>query len=228
MNRALLILLLFLQVGSSNVSLSQKYTPFTGMLEYKITIRDTSLRSVIEDNQMFLYTNDTISRMENFTPQLGKQVVIRHMGLLKSYMLIDTDKGKFAIKVDESDKDTVVTESKYQFKKKCFKRKILGYKAKRLEVTHPAFDEPIEFLYLKNRSNKYLNNFEQSPGLLVKYSVVSVDGIYDYELVKISEFAPNRDLFGIPSDYQKVTINEFMDYMTGVKQIPNSNPPEDN
>ena len=228
MNRVLLILLLFLQLGSSNFSLSQKYAPFGGMLEYKITIRDTSLRSVIDDNQMFLYTNDTISRMENFTPQLGKQVVIRHMGLRKSYMLIDTDKGKFAIKVDESDKDSIITESKYQFKKKCFKKKILGYKAKRLEVTHPSFEEPIEFLYLKNRSNKYLNNFEQSPGLLVRYSVVTVDGIYDYELVKISEFTPNRDLFGIPSDYQKVTINEFMDYMTGVKQNPNNNPPEDN
>lgn len=228
MTKTRLIFSFILALLVSNESLSQKQEPFIGMLEYKISIRDTSLSSIIPDNSMFLYTNDTISRMENFTAQLGKQVVIRHMGLKKSYMLIDTDKGNFAIKVDESDKDTIVRESKYKIKKKWFKRKILGRKAKRLEVSHPSFEEPIEFLYFKKLSNKYLNNFEQSPGLLARYSVATVDGIYDYELVKFTEYTPKKDLFGIPSDYKKVTIDEFMDEMTGVKKNQEVNPPEDN
>ena len=149
--------------------------------------------------------------MENFTQQLGKQVVIRHMELNKSYLLIDAKVGKFAIKMVNSDTTSYV--SKYQFEKKHCKRKILGRKAKRLLVNHPGFEKPIEFLYLKKFGNKYLNNFDEAPGLLVKYSVVTPDGVLDYELIRISEYSPNRDLFGIPSDYQKVTIDEFMDQM---------------
>ena len=82
-----------------------------------------------------------------------------------------------------------------------------------------------EFLYLKKHPNKYLNNSPEIPGLLIRYSVVTVDGILDYELVRFNEYTPNRDLFGIPSDYKKVTIDEFMDEILNTKapEIPNSN-----
>lgn len=205
-------LLLFNQVYAQN-------KPFRGMLEYKITIRDTNMRNMIPESRMFLYTNDTISRMENFSSSLGKQVIIRHMELNKSYMLIETVKGKFAIKSDLNKSDTTQTVSKYEFKKKCFKRKVLGKKAKRVLVSHPEFNEPIEFLYLKEHSNKYLNNFKAIPGLLVKYSVVTPDGVLDYELIHYSEYTPDRDLFGLPDDYQRVTFDEFVDIMTGLKEI---------
>lgn len=207
----LFLLLFVLTVLQINDCFGQRKKPFFGMLEYKVTSRDTSLRSIIPDNSMILYSNDTVSRMENFTQQLGKQVVLRHMALNKSYILIDSPVGKFAIKMVNS--DTTAYVSKYTFEKKMCKRKILGYKAKRVEVNHPAFEEPIEFLYFKKFDNKYLNNFDEAPGLLVKYSVVTPDGVLDYELVRFSEYNPNRDLFGVPSDYQKVTIDEFMDQM---------------
>lgn len=217
------ILILFVLICAlSTISFGQNKKPFIGMLEYKVTIRDTSLRSLVPDNSMMLYSNDTISRMENHTHQLGKQVVLRHMELNKSYILIDSPIGKFAIKMVNSDTTNYV--SKYTFKKKMWKRKVLGLKAKRLEVNHPAFDEPIEFLYLKKFDNKYLNNFDEAPGLLVRYSVVTPDGVMDYELVRFSEYSPNRDLFGVPSDYQKVTIDEFMDQMLA----PPSNGEQDN
>lgn len=204
-----IIVILSLTIIQTAPCYGQKKEPFTGMLEYKVTMRDTSLRSLVPDNTMILYSNDTISRMENFTQQLGKQVVIRHMELNKSYILIESKAGNFAIKMVDSDSSTY--KSKYVFSKKMGKRRILGRKAKRLVATHPSFGEEIEFLYLKNYDNKYLNNFDEAPGLLVKYSVVTPDGIVDYELVKMSEYSPNRDLFGIPSDYEKVTIDEFMD-----------------
>jgi len=86
-------------------------------------------------------------------------------------------------------------------------------RANRKLVNHPDFKEPIEFLYVKKYSNEYLNNFDAIPGLLIKYSVATPDGVMDYELVEMREFIPNRDLFGIPADYKKVTFDEFMDYM---------------
>lgn len=207
----------------SPFSFGQKHKPFIGKLEYRISMRDTNMQKLIPDNQMVVYTNDTITRIENYTDQLGKQVVIRHMSFNKSYILIDSPIGKYAIQIDNSN-DTVSKPSRYHLEKKCFNRRILKRRAKRLKVTHEFFEETEEFLYLKKFSNKYLNNFEDSPGLLVKYSLATTDGVVDYELSEIKEYTPDRDLFGIPSDYEKVSMDEFLNRMIG----PQTSPEEQN
>lgn len=205
----ILVALLFATPG-----FSQKKKPFTGMLEYNIVMRDTALRKLVPANAMRLYTNDTLTRMENFSPQLGSQTTIRHLELNKSYLLLTVqDSVNFAIKTDLNKTDTGQVVSKYTFEKKWFKKKHLGMRANRMMVDHPDFEEPIEFLYLKKYSRKYLNNFDGIPGLLIKYSVATPDGVLNYELMQKRDYMPNRDLFGIPADYRKVTFDEFMDFM---------------
>lgn len=201
-------------------SYGQKKKQFTGMLEYSLSQTDTATNKTQLLNSMILYTNDTITRMENFTGQLGKQVTIRHIEMNKSYLLIEvTDSAKFAIKTNLNVSDSLRKATNYTFKKKMFKKKIMGMRANRMIVDHPDFAEPIEFLYLKKYSREYLNNFPAIPGLLVKYSVVTPNGVMDYELVKFSQYTVNRDLFGIPSDFQKVTIDEFMDQMLDLRNL---------
>ena len=73
---------------------------------------------------------------------------------------------------------------------------------------------------LHKYDNKYLNNFEGIPGIVAKYSVVTPDGVLDYELIRFNEYTPNRDLFGIPSDYERVTIDQFIETMTGGNEPP--------
>lgn len=224
-NTVTLLLFSFFMLGTSTVFGQKKTKPFTGMLEYKITVHDTSLRSLYPDNAMRLYTDDTITRMENFSQQLGSQTTIRHIQLNKSYLLLTVyDTVNFAIKADLNTQDTAKRESKYTFKKKLFKRKFMGMRANRMLVSHPDFEEPIEFLYVKKFSKEYLNNFEEVPGLLVKYSVATPDAVLDYELVEKRDYMPDHNLFGIPSDYRKVTFDEFMDYMfPGSSGGPNQN-----
>ena len=206
--------IIFLAVISiGNILIAQKSHPFLGMLEYKITSRDTAMKNIIPESIMILYTNDTISRMENHTSQLGKQIVIRHMQKNKTYLLLETELGKFAIQTDLSKIDTVNAESKYAFKKKACRTKVLGKKANRVLVSHPSFEEEIEFLYFKDISNKYNNVFDEINGLPVKYSIASADGVLNYELIRINRFIPDRDLFGIPSDYERVSFDEFLDKM---------------
>lgn len=60
-------------------------------------------------------------------------------------------------------------------------------------------------------SNKYLNTFEDVPYLPVVYYVTTYDAILKYELVRVNEYSPERDLFGIPADYHRVTFDEFID-----------------
>jgi hypothetical protein len=203
---------------------AQKTKEFTGMLEYSINLMDTSLNVSNKVSSMVVYTNDTISRMENFTGQLGKQVTIRHMEMNKSYLLIEVnDTAKFAIKTDLNVSDSLKKATRYTFKKKMFKKKVLGMRANRMMVDHPDFKEPIEFLYLKKYSREYLNNFPSIPGLLVQYSISTPNGIMNYKLEKFSEYKADHDLFGIPSNFKKVTIDEFMDEMLEIRSLTNEN-----
>jgi len=209
------ILFLFHQISHA-----QAKTAFTGMLEYKITVRDTSLRSFFPDNTMAIYTNDTVVRQENFTPQLGQQVNIRHIEKNKSYLLLQTDFGKFAIPSDLNalmDKDSSKHESKYTFTKKGGSRKFVGQKAKRMLVTHSDSEEIFEFWYFKKVDGKYNDAFNELPGLPVKYSIVTPDAIFDYELVRFAAYTPNRDMFGVPSDFERINFDEFIERMLAAK-----------
>jgi len=200
---------------------AQKRVPFTGKLVYKITIADTAFVELVPTSYMTILTNDTVTRIENETDQLGKQALIKHMELNKSYLLIETPIDNFAIKTDLNKVEE--SDSKYTFKKKHFKRKIAGLKARRLEVNHPDFKEPKEYLYLKKYSPKYLNNFLDFPGLPVLFYIITVDGVYKYELQNLEEYLPEKDLFGVPSDYKKVDFAEFLEI---ILQYEQNGPPE--
>lgn len=200
---------------------SSKTKSFSGMLEYKISVRDSALRELVPDNRMVVYTNDTIVRIENYTDHLGMQVAIKHTILGKSYLLIETEFGKYALQMEATEDQEAQLQSDtlgdqdngFTFKKKRGKTRILGRKMSRMMVTHVDFEEPIEFLYLKNYSSKIIDAYPEMSGIPVKYSVITTDAIYDYELIKISEYSPTNDLFGIPSDYERITFDAFMDKM---------------
>jgi hypothetical protein len=202
--RSIVVVFLFL-VSST---FAQEQLPFQGKLVYSIQIMDSSLRKIYPDKEMVIYTNDTLLRVENSTDQLGKQVLIKHMALNKSYLLLETPIDNYAIQTDHSTQK--VDSFPYSFQKKLGKRKIAGIKANRLMVKHAAYEKPMAFLYFKNTSNKYLNAFTNFPGLLVNYYVVTVDGIFVYSLKSMETMVPQHDLFGIPSDFKKVTFDQFM------------------
>ena len=202
--RSIVVVFLFL-VSST---FAQEQVPFQGKLVYSIQIMDTSLRKIYPDKEMIIYTNDTLLRIENSTDQLGKQVLIKHMALNKSYLLLETPIDNYAIQTDHSTQK--VDSFPYSFQKKWGKIKIAGRKANRLMVKHAAYEKPMAFLYFKNTSNKYLNAFTNFPGLLVNYYVVTVDGIFVYSLKSMETMVSQHDLFGIPSDFKKVTFDQFM------------------
>lgn len=190
--------------------------PFIGAAIYKISPRDTSLNDLIPTSQFIIISNDTIVRTESATEQLGLQITLRHLEQNKSILLLNTEIGKFAIQTDLNKEDSTAPQKDstnsnlFTFKKKQKKRKICGKKANTMMVSHPAFDEDIEFLYFKDFSNKYTNFYPELPGLPVRFSVITIDGILDYELIDFKEFTPERDLFGVPSDYATTTFDEFV------------------
>lgn len=196
---------------------SQKQTGFSGRMVYSIETTDTAMTQLFHARTMTIYTNDTLVRVENITDQLGRQVAIRHLTLQKSYLLLQTANGNFAIQTKfENDS---VRESKYIFTKKWGKKKIGGVKAKKVLVEHPGFEEPKTFYYLKKTPSKYIDGFENFPGLLVEYYIPTEDGVLKYTLKSMESDPTNLDLYGIPSDYQKVSMTEFIDIMTQENEV---------
>lgn len=193
---------------------AQNYEPFQGKLVYSIEMADTAMQKFIPTRTMVIYTNDTIVRIENETSQLGKQIVIKHTLLNKSILLLQNGNNKYAIQTDLSKNQTQksdTTTPSYSYKKKIGKRKILELKANRLLITSKSQKNSLEILYLKNYSPKYIDAYNDVPGLPVRYFLNTDDGVVVYTLIYIEKTSVNRDLFGIPSDYKKVSFDQFLD-----------------
>jgi hypothetical protein len=189
----------------------QQFKPFVGKLTYSINIADTSLSAYFPEKKMIVNTNDSLLRIENYTEEFGFQVLIKHLVLNKSYLLLALDKGKFAIQTNHQNETQ--DSSRYQIEKKRGKTKICGINAKKILIHHPDLAKEETFYYFKNISPKYLNAFNEFPGLPVVYFLNSEFGMLKYQLIEIEESVPNYDLFGIPSDFKKISFDDFVQEM---------------
>ncbi len=186
--------------------LSQK--PFSGVLKYKASVMAPDTNKVWKSWNVTLYTNDTVVRVETETEQFGVQVYIRNMSMNKAYLLLELDGNKYAIQTDLSKKADSIPKS-YTVKKKMGSKKIAGQKGQKYLVK----DENTEGFYCyfsKKLGNKYLQVYPEIKGLALDYYIPSQDGLIHYELIEKKDEQVNRDLFGIPSDYKRISFEEFM------------------
>lgn len=204
MNRFLCVLGIILLTTFSGFSQSG----FSGILKYKASVMAPDTNAVWKSWRITLYTNDTVVRVETETEQFGVQVYIRNMSLNKAYLLLELDGNKYAIQTDLSKKTDSIAKS-YTVKKKRGSKRIAGLKAKKYLVK----DENTEgfYCYFSTKlSNKYLQVYPEVKGLALDYYIPSQDGLIHYELTEKKEQQVNRDLFGIPSDYKRISFEEFM------------------
>jgi hypothetical protein len=159
---------------------------------------------------MTVYTNDTLVRIESESMQLGKQVLIKHLILGKYYILLEFNAQKFAIQHQVKPDSTA---SKYTFKKKFGKKKFANLKAKKLEVKLHAEEKEQTIYYLKGINPNYIDAMNGIPGLAAEYFLQTQEGVFTYKLIHFSEETVNKDLFGIPKEYQKVSFDEFIEQM---------------
>ena len=129
--------------------------------------------------------------------------------------MLQSGSKKYAIQTDlskeKTDKDS--TKNNYTYKKKFGKRKILNLKANRMQVSLTDAKKSFEILYLKHLSPKYVDAYKDMPGLPVRYYLNTADGVFVYTLISMEKKQVNRDLFGIPSDYKRVSFDQFLEEM---------------
>lgn len=201
---------LFILLFSVSISLTfaQKHEPFQGTLHYRIDFQAHPDSIAVPYSKISIYTNDTLVRVDSETAQLGAQILITHLALKKYYLLIEFDAKKYAIQ-GHSAEDT--KPSAYTFKKKWGKKKIAGIKAKKVLVNASFFSKPISMWYAPSISPKYLSILKGIPGLPLDYYIQMEDGYLHYVLESADLSPVNRDKFGISSDYQKVTFDQFIE-----------------
>ena len=197
----LLALLLSLFITSG---FSQNKGSFSGELTYEIERVDKkdSIRSF-----MIIYAKDSLLRVVNFNSITGKQELIKHLRLNRSYLLVESDQQNFAVRTNEH--LILDTVQNYTFKKQMGTRKIAEIKVKKLRVKHKEISEDLTFYYTKSISSKYANIYKNLPGLPLLFYVPTEDGLLNYTLKELKNNNPPLDLFIIPQGYKIISFEEF-------------------
>ena len=183
---------------------SQNKGSFSGELTYEIERVDKkdSIRSF-----MIIYAKDSLLRVVNFNSITGKQELIKHLRLNRSYLLVESDQQNFAVRTNEH--LIIDTLENYSFKKQKGTRKIAEIKVKKLRVKHKEISEDLTFYYTKSISSKYANIYKNLPGLPLLFYVPTEDGLLKYTLKELKNNNPPLDLFMIPQGYKIISFEEF-------------------
>lgn len=182
---------------------------FQGKMIYKISSAISNPSDKDSSNYQIVYMMDSMLRIDSYTP-IGKQLYIKHIPKNRAYILMDLGVKKVAI---QTIPDSLGNNGKYTYKNKMGTDMVAGQKAKRVKVTDNDEDTTFVVNYLPEVSPKYSNALAGIPGLPVKYSIFS-NGIWiTYELIEFEQKPINRDYFGITSDHEIITLDEFMEML---------------
>ena len=183
---------------------SQKNDVFSGELTYEIERVD---KKDTNRTFMIIYAKDSLLKVVNFNSNSGKQQLIKHLRLNRSYILLETPKQNFAVRTNEH----LVIDSieNYTFKKQMGMRKIAGITVKKLLVHHKEISEAVTFYYTKSISAKYANVYKNLPGLPLLFYIPTKDGLFKYTLKELKNNNPPLELFMIPKEFKIVSFEDF-------------------
>ena len=160
---------------------------------------------------MLIYAKDSLLKIVNFSSQMGKQELIKHLTKQKSYLLLETTKGDYAIRTNYAKyQDTSLA---YTYKKRCGSKRIAGIKAKKILVTFMDIDKTFTFFYAKGIPARYGSAYTDFPGLVVEYYIPTDEGMYQYILTELKKIDPPLTLFMVPEKYKRLSLEEFMEEM---------------
>lgn len=190
------------------------FAQLSGVFTYKASISLPDTNVIIKQWEVRVYTNDTIVRVETETAQLGTQVYIRHIALQKAYLLLSYNGTNYAIQNDLAEKKDTLGPP-YTFLKKRFGgKRIAGFKTHKYYVRYKDQTDGFYCYFAKKLPGKYLEVYQLVPGMALDYYLPSQEGLIHYELQKFEEKPLDRNLFGIPSDYKRISFDEFVNLFT--------------
>ena len=183
---------------------SQNIGSFSGELTYEIERVDKkdSIRAF-----MIIYAKDSLLKVVNFNSNSGKQELIKHLRLNKSYILYETPEQNYAIRTNEHLE--LDTSEDYTYKKQIGTCKIAGINVKKVIVKHKKISDKLTFYYSKSISAKYANVYKNLPGLPFLFYIPTENGLFKYTLKELKKTNPPLELFLIPKNFKVISFDDF-------------------
>lgn len=206
--RLLIFITIYISIFSCSLP-KEHNEDFQGKMIYKISSAISNPSEKDSSNYQVVYVMDSMLRIDSYTP-IGKQQYIKHIPKNRAYILMDLGARKVAI---QTIPDSLGNNGKYSYSHKMGSDMVAGQKAKRAKVTDNDQDTTFVVNYLPEISPKYSNALDGIPGLPVKYSIYSNGMWITYELIEFEQKSIHRDYFGIPSDHEIITLDEFMEML---------------
>lgn len=189
---------------------AQSYTPFEGVLIYTVEAKpannDTAQYQFFYNMPIFI--KDSLIRQDSYSEGFGKQITIKNIKRSKLYLLLEFENEYFALqnKFDSTQR----AFNTYKLTKK--KQKFVGLKAHKVEVSNPQETDSKQIIYIyKGLSAIYNPVFDKLAGLPVQYQIENDGTILRYTLSTFEKRSLDPEMFYIPSKYQKVTFEQFID-----------------
>lgn len=204
MKHILLISILFL----ASLSFGQHYKPFEGVLTYSVEQVDSTLKKAQFISLVHIYTNDTIVRTDSESSSLGKQTLLRHIGLQKQYVLLEFNNKKYAIQ-QVIPKDT--SASKYSFKIMHKQKRFAGIKAQKVIVTSKNYPFPLTCYFTNTYNPVYLDVLKGIQGLPTLYYIATENGLLRYTLRKIDPIKLPVTTFLFNKEYERISFSDFIE-----------------
>ena len=165
---------------------------------------------------MIIYAKDSLLKIVNFSSNSGKQELIKHLRLNRSFILLETPEQNYAVRTNEH--LSIDSSENYTFKRKKGMRKIAGIPVKKLSLKHNKISKALTFYYTESISAKYANVYKNLPGLPLLFYLPTEDGLFKYTLKELKKNSPPLDLFIIPKGYKIETLPESISIGINQKQ----------
>lgn len=196
--------LLFILFSFSQLSIGQRNTSFEGLLTYQIT-------NVKEGDSVqmktIVFCKDSLIKVVSFNEKTGRQELLKHLTYNKSYILLELDNQKIAVRTNEHlQKDSVT----YSIEKKCGRKKIGPIKSRKIQVKYQENKHPLTCYYSKKISNKYANAMSEFPGLPTLFYTFSDRQIFRHTLIEFEKKELPLSFFMIPKDYTIIDWDDFI------------------
>ena len=192
----------------SHFAFNQQYKPFEGVFTYSVEQVDSTLKKAQFISLVHIYTNDTIVRTDSESASLGKQTLLRHIGLQKQYVLLEYNNKKYAIQ-QIIPKDT--STSKYNFTYTKKKKRFAGVKANQVIINSKNYPSPLKCYFTSKYNPIYLDILKGIPGLPTLYYVTTENGILRFTLRKIDPIQLPKTTFLFSKDYERISFSDFIE-----------------
>lgn len=183
------------------------YDDFEGEFVYSLSTPGHDVDPNDSTSFQVIYAKNSMLRIDNFTV-IGKQTFLKQIASDTAYLLMNLGDRKVAL---QTIFDSTKTDNNYRFDYKSGSKTFAGIKSKNINVYDKELDTTIVMNYYPKISSKYSMALEGMPGLPVNYSIPNKGQWIHYQLSDIQEKPLDDAVFIIPSDYEIMTIDEFME-----------------